>query len=173
MILRPSRRQLVALAAAACILAIAACGSSSGKPGGGKVAAGGSFLPFVECLRAHGVSHIPDPTPGRGFVIPNNVNPDSPAFVSAQKACTRFMPGGGPPPATAAVKQQLFQTARCIRKHGFPSFPDPVSTPPPSSATASLAFGRPGAFIVVPASIDPQSHAFQRAAQACGFPRFH
>jgi hypothetical protein len=63
-------------------------------------------LKFARCMRAHGVD-MPDPqADGRGIRIGgpgkrNGIDPKSPAFQAAQKACGRFMPGGkgGPGPS--------------------------------------------------------------------------
>ncbi len=51
---------------------------------------------------------------------------DSPAFTSAQNGCARLRPGGAPPRITGAQLSQMAAKARCIRQHGFPSFPDPT-----------------------------------------------
>ena len=36
-----------------------------------------------------------------------------------------------------------------------------------------MAFGRPGAYIVIPDALNPQSPAFRRAADACQLPGAH
>jgi hypothetical protein len=43
----------------------------------------------ARCMRAHGVTNYPDPLPGGGFSIPSTVNPQSPRFIAAAKACGR------------------------------------------------------------------------------------
>lgn len=62
-------------------------------------------LKFARCMRAHGVD-IPDPQPhgggisiggsrsGSGGLGKDTLDPQSPAFQSAQKACESLMPGG-------------------------------------------------------------------------------
>jgi hypothetical protein len=61
-------------------------------------------LKFARCMRAHGVD-VPDPQPqGGGIRIggprgsrssgPDTLDPQSPAFQSAQKACESLLPGG-------------------------------------------------------------------------------
>ena len=60
--------------------------------------------------------------------------------------------------------------ARCMRAHGVSGFPDPVSAPPADPAGMALAFGRPGAFLVIPAALDPHSPTFEQAAKACQLP---
>lgn len=61
-------------------------------------------LKFSECMRSHGVPNFPDPKfEGGGVRItlhagPDAINPRSPQFQAAQKACQGDMPGpkGGP-----------------------------------------------------------------------------
>jgi hypothetical protein len=61
---------------------------------------------YAKCMRQHGVD-MPDPNPDGGIVVksnrgqsgtvgagPGGVNPDSPAFKSADKACAQYRPGG-------------------------------------------------------------------------------
>ena len=64
------------------------------------------LLQFSECMRTHGVPNYPDPTVKNngsmiGFEIKagSGVDPNSPAYKSAQQACQSLMPGpkGGPP----------------------------------------------------------------------------
>lgn len=66
-----------------------------------------------------------------GVTIPGNVDPSSPQFQAAQRACSKYLPGGGPPPLSAAQKAESIRDftrfAACMRKHGVSSFPDPDS----------------------------------------------
>jgi hypothetical protein len=63
-----------------------------------------SLLKFSKCMRAHGVPGFPDPTtsPGGGVGLSvkssSGVDPGSPIFQAAQRACQSLMPGGGPVP---------------------------------------------------------------------------
>lgn len=123
-----TNRSLSSLAAAvACVLAIAACGSaksSSTAVASGQYAQG---LKYSDCMRSHGVSHFPDPSPGGGFdILGLGTEANSPAFSSARMTCAKLQPGGSaPPPITGEQVHQMFLKARCIRHHGFPHFPDP------------------------------------------------
>jgi hypothetical protein len=133
-----------AIAVTACSLVLAACGSSS--PGSSSAASASSAsdrsgqsesiqpaIDFVDCMRSHGVSDIPDPTTSpRGFkesLSPST--PHSPAFLSALKPCQHFLiPKGGAnqsPAKSPAQAAAFLAFAGCIRSHGFPSFPDPSS----------------------------------------------
>jgi len=56
------------------------------------------LLRFARCMRAHGVPNMPDPTSqGLRFSPSSEINPNSPAFVAAQKRCQRYSltAGGG------------------------------------------------------------------------------
>jgi hypothetical protein len=53
-------------------------------------------LDFSACMRRHGVPKFPDPKagPGGGIELPRiGVNPKSPQFKAAQKACRKVVPG--------------------------------------------------------------------------------
>lgn len=154
-------RLSIALVASGCALALAACGSG-GKP----TATGGSraytsFLNFSKCMRSHGVSSFPDPSPGGGIKLPvgsgSGPDPRAPAFQGAQRSCKYLLPGGGPPASVPeSVKAAELKNARCMRAHGVPNFPDPTF-PTGGGVERQLPF-----------SIDPNSPALKAAAKACG-----
>ena len=63
-------------------------------------------LKFARCMRAHGVD-VPDPKPGDGGIMIQkgtgesgsagggpDIDPESPAFQRAQRACQSYLPGG-------------------------------------------------------------------------------
>jgi hypothetical protein len=120
-------------------------------------------------MRSHGVPNFPDPSPGGPSVIPNWINPQAPAFLSAQKACAEFLGGGesrgaGP----ESEKLALLNLAKCMRAHGLPNFADPTASPPPAPPPGSHtgnAVGIGGAYLMFP----PQSPALKRAEGTCGF----
>jgi hypothetical protein len=73
-------------------------------------------LQFSQCMRTHGVPNFPDPEfshSGGGVGIrigskqggPGRIDPNSPQFQAAQKACQSILPGpkGGPGPGAVAV----------------------------------------------------------------------
>jgi hypothetical protein len=149
------------------VLVTAGCGSSS-KPHG---VAFDSGLKFASCMRSHGVPNFPDPSPGGGLKIApgSGLNPQSPSFQAAQKACQRFQPLGPAafPKMSAAQKRQALHFAQCMRSQGEPNFPDPGFSPP-KGATAILAL-RGMFFAFGPGQqLEPKSPAFQRAIKACG-----
>jgi len=167
-----SRLRSGALAALACVVAIAACGSSSSKT----AAASNHFnqgLKFSACMRSHGVTNFPDPSSGGGIQINSNsgINPFSPAFKAAQSACRKLLPGplGGNQHPTAQEIAQMRQISECMRQHGVTGFPDPTFTQPSSPAGYSILEDRGGVILAVPSTINPQSPVFMQAAKVCHF----
>jgi hypothetical protein len=129
-------------AATAAAMVIAGCGSnsSSSSTAGGQPTQAQiqqtqqAAVRFADCMRSHGVSNFPDPSiDPRAFkesLDPTTAH--SPAFQPALSACQHLLPRGGqqnqsPPPGQAQIAAEL-AFARCLRGHGFPSFPDPSST---------------------------------------------
>jgi hypothetical protein len=159
------------------VLCVAACGGSGSSGGTGTSAKADSVqsLQFAKCMRAHGVPNFPDPGSGGGIQISpgSGLNPQSPAFQAARKACGKLLPGGGPGPrkATKAQFAAALAFARCMRSHGLPHFPDPLASFPGGSGPIISLRGmmfQPGP------GLDPQSPAFQRGAAQCGvrLPKF-
>jgi hypothetical protein len=162
----------IGFAVLVCALAVGACGSSS-KPGQ-STPGKGQFLAFSECMRTHGVSNFPDPSPGGGIQIRigSGLNPFSPAFKAAQSTCRKLLPGGGPgaqgPPSAQATKQML-TISKCMRAHGVTGFPDPTTTPPSGPGGFSQVIGHDGLFLAVPDTINADSPVFKQAGVACHF----
>jgi hypothetical protein len=167
-----ARRSLVTLAAVGSALALAACGSSGSSGSGSASSREATGIKVADCMRAHGVPNFPDPSSGGGIQLPNGVDPQAPAFQSAQRACFKLFPGGGPGGGgnSEARKVQLLKLAECMHAHHISQFPDPTSSPPTGPPSGGgIAFGSPGAFIAVPQSLI-DSPGFKQAAAACGFP---
>jgi hypothetical protein len=167
----------IALVVISCAMAIAACGGSVHPLG---LASGGSSLANAElqvseCMRSRGVPNFPDPSGnGSGFNLNGTgINPQSPAFVSAQQTCFKLLPGGGPfaPHRTAQAMAQTVQVSQCMRRHGVSGFPDPTLRPPPiaNHNEYSVVDDRNGAVLAVPSTININSPGFKHAATACGF----
>jgi hypothetical protein len=87
---------------------------------------------FTRCMRSHGVPNLPDPTSPHEFKASLAGMQNLPAFQSAESMCRRLLPGGGPssqsPARSHAQMVAALAFARCLRSHGFPSFPDPTSS---------------------------------------------
>lgn len=173
----------VALAAAT---VIAACGSnapsssrSSGSPASNpsQAQAQQEGLSFARCMRSHGVSSFPDPTPNGGgfnFDAPG-INSSSPAFKAAQTACRNLLPVKHVPsePPSAQAYARLVHWAKCMREHGISSLSDPKPDPPPAPGSAGTAgigtlMGDGGYWVGIPAAVDAHSPAFTRLSTACG-----
>jgi hypothetical protein len=54
-------------------------------------------LKFARCMREHGITKFPDPQTGGGLLIgpDSGVDPSSPTFKAAQKACEQLLPKVG------------------------------------------------------------------------------
>jgi hypothetical protein len=141
--------------------------------GSGSVAVGA--LAYSRCMRAHGVTNFPDPSPGGGFAFKTNSSVvTSPAFQSAQAKCQNLM-GGAPGFRTNPSKQtmtKLLRIATCMRAHGVHQFPDPLYTRPthltPGQYQEITDFD--GATLLFPASMNLQAPAYRQALTACGAP---
>ncbi len=153
------------------MLCLAGCGGGSGQSGATATNAKASSdqaLKFSNCMRSHGVPNFPDPGSGGGIEIPlgSALKPQSPAFQAARRTCGKLLPGGGPgahrPTRAQFVAALAF--AKCMRAHGLPHFPDPLSSSPGSGPLIALQgmIFRPGP------GFDPRLPAFQQAASHCG-----
>lgn len=163
---RKSRIAPRALVATWCGVLIGACGSS------GKAATSSASVDpavqFSQCMRTHGLPNFPDPGAGGGIEIPpgSGLNPQSPAFQSAQHACRELLPSKGTPPTMSeSQRQAAVRFAECMRTHGVPGFPDPTQTAP-QGVTRVLVLR--GMVFALRSGIDPKSPAFRQATAACG-----
>lgn len=141
---RPTILTIVAAtgAAAASSLLLAACGSNAHNPSSGSASRSGSQpslaqmrqdgVDFSKCMRSHGVSDFPDAATRAFKAALNPSAPHSPAFQSAYARCRHLLPNDGVPSAkpthSRAQIAAFVAFARCMRSHGFRSFPDPTST---------------------------------------------
>ncbi|MBV9681118.1 MAG: hypothetical protein JO046_04970 [Solirubrobacterales bacterium] len=139
--MKPSLRQLPVCALAA--IALAACGSSSNNgtvPSLGRGTQTQAAAPSgtdslaawraaVACARRHGMPWIRDPVldakghPG----IPGGTPTPTPAVVSACGAQVHAIRGSltGNPIESASDIRALVRVAACMRRHGYPRWPDP------------------------------------------------
>jgi hypothetical protein len=132
--------------------------SSSASPGSQAVA-------YSACMREHGVPNFPDPqisTSGNEVKVAMRVTPGitgNPHFQSAQKACNKLLPEGGPGGSgpnhqiSPQEQSQYLKAAACIRSHGIPNFPDPT-------------FSGGGVHVVLK-GISPHSPQVRAAEEAC------
>lgn len=166
--MRASPTISAALAAALAALLLAACGGSNKQTSSGAsgashgVVAAANFAKYPDCMRSHGVTNFPDPQV-RGHTVQIKLDPsvtESPAFNSAQSVCAHLLPAGGQVNRRSAAQERarvegLLAFAACIRRHGFPSFPDPSSQ------------GQLTVTMITQAGINLQQPAVQRVGDAC------
>ena len=153
------QRTLALVVTLACGAGAAACGSS-GSPGG-RVAGKSTGVEYAGCMRSHGISNFPDPGSGGAAAIgpDGGVNPQSPAFLSASRACEGLLGvAAAHPNLTESQRLRFLHLAQCMRSHGLPDFPDPAFLP------------GGGIRISLPPGIVKGSPAFDRAASVCGLP---
>jgi hypothetical protein len=161
---RRRRRLSIALALVGGVVAIAACGFSGKAPSAS--AAVNQALRFSQCMRSHGVTSFPDPTAGGGVALGPGLDVQSPAFQSAQRACSKLQPGGGGPPRMSESEYlSALHFATCMRSHGLADFPDPARS---SSSAGGPTLVLRGMVFKLSAGLSPISPAFKQAAAACG-----
>jgi hypothetical protein len=163
------RARILPLAGLTAVL-VAACGGAK-KPPSASVSGRGSqnssvqaAYHYADCMRSHGVTAFGDPhvsVHGNSTAIGFHVDPQitgSPAFKSAQRACSHILPSpsNGPTAAQTHAREQDFVAfAKCMREHGFPRFPDPDNQ------------GRLTPSMLSAAGINLQQPAIRPAAYGC------
>jgi hypothetical protein len=131
--------KLVALLGTVVLVAGFGAGSSaigqSGTPNGSAVSLDDRALAYAGCMRTHGEPNMPEPTfNGRHATLAitpsSGVDPNSPQFSAATKACKHLVRQGGAATGgqaiTPAQQADYLKAVACMRSHGFPAFPDPV-----------------------------------------------
>jgi hypothetical protein len=132
-------------------------GPGNGGQGGSQVGSGGLTVAFSQCMRSHGEPKFPDPN-SQGVVsslVQLGIDPNSPQFHAAQKACASLANG----PSSSGQQSQSQNVAAalkftsCMRSHGFPNFPDPQSNGAISGNSSD--------------GINPASPQYQSASKTC------
>lgn len=140
----------VALLAAGCgggSPGVASISSSTTVPGSGGTSAPAStpahaLLAAGRCLRLHGIPNMPDPTiatsgPGKGsaildkrFLVTVPAAVVQRAITACRGALAKAGIGNGPASSSSNDQQRIkdgLAFARCVRRHGISTFPDPNS----------------------------------------------
>lgn len=136
--------------------------TSSGSSGSGSSgeASQSQQLQLAQCMRSHGVPNFPDPSPGGGqlnAISAAGINTQSPTYQAAEHACEKYTPAANMTPAqSAAENTKGLEFSKCMRSHGVPNFPDPITGP-----TGGQAINLRGS------GIDQNSPTYQAANQAC------
>jgi hypothetical protein len=117
-------------------LLVTGCGgSSSATVATTTTATQNGALAYARCMRSHGVSNFPDPAgsaaSNKEAVVSALQDVSNSQVQAAQTACIHVN-GGSPGTGQSGAEGQAHRAvmlafARCIRSHGFPSFPDPTS----------------------------------------------
>jgi hypothetical protein len=135
--------------------------STTGAASGASASA--SPAAYSACMRKNGVPKFPDPDKNGGLMLRagpgTGIQPDSPQFKAADKACRSLMPEGHAPSPQAQAKQvqQMLDFSKCMRSHGLAGFPDPQVS---ADGGISLSIGKRS-------GLDPNSSRFQAAQRAC------
>jgi hypothetical protein len=158
-----STRSFSIVAVAAVSLLTAGCGGSFSETTATTTGTQNGALAYARCMRSHGVPNFPDPTGSGGAnkqaVVSALKGAGNPEVQAASTACIHV--NGGSPGADQGAAQGQAQTAgmlafaRCMRRRGFPSFPDPTRQGELSPA------------MVTAAGIDLHTPAVLRAGLAC------
>ena len=115
------------------------------------------LLTYAVCMRAHGISDFPDPVPsplgGYDFHVHispgSDLDPHSPRYQSADKACQRDLPPGFEKMTPAQMAANALKWSECMRANGEPNFPEPNGQG------------------LIKITMDPNSPKFQKAEKAC------
>ena len=99
--------------------------------------AGGSssspLLAFSQCMRSHSVPNFPDPQASGDAKFPSatELGVSDSLYQAAENACQRLLPAGAGDRFPPAEVQQLLigmrQFSQCVRSHGEPNWPDPIT----------------------------------------------
>jgi hypothetical protein len=121
-------------------------------------------LAWVNCMRTHGEPNMPDIAVNGTNVSVNiqagsGVDPHSPQFTAAFKACRHLLRGeksgaAGGTTISPADQAAYLKAVACMRAHGYPKFPEPVF----QGNNVSFNTTTP---------IDTKSPQYQRAANTC------
>lgn len=137
--------------------------SSNSSSSGSSSSKQADALKFSECMRSHGVTNFPDPPSGGGGIDINaasGLDPSSPTFQAAQKACQGLLPKPSPAQIHQA-EQNALKFSQCMRSHGVTNFPDPQFKTSGGGFGIKIS-GGPGS------GLDPNSPTYQAAQKACG-----
>jgi hypothetical protein len=147
-----ARTAAAVIAMAGLALLAAACSGSrsstdsvdSAKAGGSTTSA--SAVTYSACMRSHRVPNYPDPDSSGQLPKPDahHLGVSSSQLQAAQQACQHLLPNTGeainagsvqqcmladdcPQPLVQQVLNEERRFARCMRSHGVPNWPDPIT----------------------------------------------
>jgi hypothetical protein len=114
------------LAGVTALAFVTACGGAASRSSA-TPSATSRALELAQCMRQHGVANFPDPGPGNRISLAG-IDERTSAFQAAEKICIPKLIAqdyGGKLPDAA----QVDAFAQCVRRHGYPGFPDPKIGP--------------------------------------------
>jgi hypothetical protein len=163
---------LAIIAVAAVSLLAAGCGGRSSTSAA--TTTQHQALAYSHCMHTHGVPNFPDPN-SSGQIPKDQIiaqNPSNPQFKAAQRACARLWPYRNPAQNSAHGQTRtaaMLAFARCIRRHGFPNFPDPTSSgqlTPEMAAHAGINLHQPAVLRVADTCVSVTHGILTKAAVA-------
>ena len=147
-----ARTAAAVLATAVLALLAGACGSSGsstgshGSPNAGGSTVAASLVRYSACMRSHGVPNYPDPDSSGQLPKPDahHLGVSSSQLRASQQTCQHLLPNSGDAINASSVQQcmeaddcpkSLVQQvldeersfAQCMRSHGVPNWPDPIT----------------------------------------------
>ncbi|HMJ36280.1 MAG TPA: hypothetical protein VK501_20430 [Baekduia sp.] len=138
----------------------AAAAAAAGSGGGSAAETSDQAVKYSQCMREHGIKEFPDPQNGRLTLRAgpgSGLNPDSPAFKAAEKACQSLAPAGAQNAGGGAGQNAALDFAKCMRGNGVPKFPDPETSR-----------GKVTMRLTPDSGVDPNSASFKAAQAKCG-----
>jgi hypothetical protein len=175
-------RKAAGIIATIVVVLAAACsgsGSSGGSPppGAGGLSATASAVGYTRCMRFHGVPGFPDPDSSGSLpkADPRQLGVSSSQLRATRQACRHLLPAGGGTIDAGSIEQCLMAAdcpgalvqqvldeerrfARCMRSHGVPNWPDPITD----------SQGRPVfAISITRAGFNPYSHTIWAQGNRC------
>jgi hypothetical protein len=143
---------------------VAGCGGTKSSSGTSTASHTSTVTPrqkavkLSECMRANGVSDFPDPNASGEFPS-YGISVTPAAWTKAVAACKALEPPGTfSAKLTPAQKSAALEFAQCIREHGVPDFPDPVSGQPLIDTTRIPSSNKPGGMTILNAATHTCGH---------------
>ena len=120
---------------------------------------------FAECVRNHGVPHMPDPNEKGEFVFGIDVSPE--VWQKAVNACKDLEPPGALSGKRSPKQQSAaLRFAQCMREHGVKDFPDPANGDPLIDTTHIPSSNRPGGMTILNAASDKCGSLIEEALRS-------
>jgi signal transduction histidine kinase len=129
---------------------------------------GGLFLVSGAALMA--IAYALLVNAGFVFTLQNGpaITQGQPGLVSTPPPAGLPHPGATTHPSAPTLAHWR-NVARCMRRHGVSTFPDPTTSVPDSFRPIGVLTDHDGALFMIPPTIDTQAAAFTDAAATCGF----